>query len=96
MKGQTKIILNGNEIELRFTLGSLEDFQDYCDSHKLDSSDALTKIKHLRQLLHLMTEGRVPAEDFRNLDFSEMEKFTKIVGQATGELGNVKGVAGEK
>ena len=96
MKGQTKITLNGKDIDLKFTLGVLEDFQDYCEENELDSDTALSKMKHLRQFLHLMTGGKVPAEEFKELEFSEMEKFTALVGQATGELGNVKGVTGKK
>jgi hypothetical protein len=88
MKGQTKISLNGKDIELKFTLGVLEDFQDYCEEHELDSDVALGKMKHLRQFLHLMTGGRVDAEAFKDLEFSEIEKFNAIVSQATGELGN--------
>ena len=93
MKGQTKITLNGKDVVLKFTLGVLEDFQDYCEEKDLDSESALSKMKHLRQFLHLMSGGKVPVEDFRELEFSEIEKFTALVGKATGELGNVKGAA---
>ena len=94
MKGKTSIQLNGKSIDLKFTLGVLEDFQDYCEENKLDADGALSKMKHLRHFLHLMTGGQIPANAFRDLEFSEIDKFNAIVSQATGatgELGNAKG-----
>lgn len=93
MKGHTKIQLNGKDIELKFNLGAIEDFQDYCEEKKIDPAIAESKMKHLRHLLHFMTGGKVSADEFRDLDISEVDKFKALVQKASGELGNASKAA---
>lgn len=89
MKGQIKIKLNGKDVELKFTLGAIEDFQDYCEEQGIDADMAETKMKHLRHLLHYMSGGKVEADAFRDLELSEISKFKDLISQASAEVGNV-------
>jgi hypothetical protein len=93
MKGIKEIELDGKKIKLRFTLGVLEDFQEYCEKNDLDVDEALQKMKHMREFISLMTEyagDKVESEKFKFLDFYQMQDAIAIIGEATGSLGNPK------
>jgi len=52
MKGQTKIELNGKKIELKFTLGVIEDLQEWAKKNDVDNPD--TDPKGQRVMFALM------------------------------------------
>ena len=96
MKGIKKISLNGEDVELRFTLGVLEDFQEYCEGLEIDVDEALQKMKHMRHFLSLMSEyagAKVDAEKFKFLDFDQMQDAISLIQSATGDLGKAKAEA---
>jgi hypothetical protein len=93
MKGSKQIELNGKKIDLRFTLGVLEDFQEYCENLKISSDEALQSMKHMREFLHLMTKyagKEVKSDEFKFLDFDQMQEAVGLIESATGQLGNPK------
>lgn len=56
MKGQKKITVGDEKIGLQFTVGALEDFQEYVDGlgEDTDVDKALGKMKHARVFLQIM------------------------------------------
>lgn len=107
MKGVKSIELNGQKINLRFTAGVLEDFQEYAEREGLEGME-LEKIKHQRVLLALMEkyagdDWKEPdvlesaIEDsvkYKNMEIGELMKAVSVVGEL--ELGNAKGAKAPK
>lgn len=98
MKGVKEITLEGKKVKLRFTLGVLEDFQDFIGGVDVDA--ALGEMKNLREFLSIMTEyagEKVPAEKFKMLDFDEMQDALEVITQAASRIeGNVGKPKGSK
>lgn len=92
MKGTKSITLNGEQVPIRLTMGAVEDFQEYLESLTDDNSEvdidkAMGNMKHARQFLSIMSRyGDNPkdAENFKYMDFSEMQHVTTLVNDAVG------------
>lgn len=96
MKGEKTITLEGEKVKLRFTLGVLEDVQDYLKEKGVEGGidSALSEMKHLRFFLAKLAEyggNKVDADEFKKLDFSEMENAISIISEATEGLPAGKG-----
>lgn len=88
MKGKKTISLKGNEIELAFTVGAMEDFQEYLKESGVESDmdKALSEMKHFRKLIEILSEyggKKVDASEFKFLDFSEIGKVTDLISAST-------------
>jgi hypothetical protein len=83
MKGQAEISLNGNKVKLSFKFGTYEDFQEYVLSlGDVSLEKAMEEFKHLRVLMSLMSEyagNKVSADEFKQLDFSEVGIVTELI-----------------
>ena len=96
MKGEKKISVNGKEYKVRFTLGAMEELQDYLEEDGFDggTDEALQKMKYLRVFLSKMTKfagNEVEAEEFKNMDFSEVQSALEIVNESTKDVSGKAG-----
>lgn len=96
MKGHQTITLKGKDIKLAFTVGAMEDFQDYLKDEGVESGldEALSEMKHFRKLIEVMTEyadNKVEAKEFKFLDFSEISKVTELINSSTENIAVGKG-----
>jgi len=102
MKGEKTISLDGNEYKVKFTLGAMEDLQDYLEEDGFEGStdQALQKMKYLRVLLSKMTKyagNEVSAEKFKDMEFSEVQHALLVVEESTKDIPGKpgKGVKGK-
>lgn len=91
MKGKKTIQLKDKEIALSFTVGAMEDFQEYLKESGVDSDldEALSEMKHFRKLIEILSEyggEKVEAKEFKFLDFSEIGKVTDLINQSTENI----------
>lgn len=101
MKGQKTITVDGEKIKLKFTVGALEDFQEYIDSldEDLDVDSAMGKMKYARVLLQIMSlygEGEIEELDldkvakdsirFKMAGVSDLMDGVSLVHEAVGDL----------
>ncbi len=91
MKGKQSITLKGNEIELAFTVGAMEDFQDYLKEQEVEAGldEALSEMKHFRKLIEILSDyagNKTEAKEFKYLDFSEISKVTDLMNSATENI----------
>ena len=96
MKGKKSITLKGNEIELAFTVGAMEDFQEYLKDEGVEAGldEALSEMKHFRKLIEILSEyagNKTEAKEFKFLDFSEIGKVTDLINSATENIAVGKG-----
>lgn len=87
MKGHKTINLNGKSLKLKFTLGVLEDFQEYTGKPDIDA--ALAEMSNLRYFIYLMTiyaGEEIEPDDLKALEFDEIEKAMEVIGSASGKL----------
>lgn len=97
MKGKQTVSLKGKDIELAFTIGSMEDFQEYLKGEGVEAGldEALSDMKHFRKLIEIMSEyagEKVEAKEFKFLDFAEIGKVTGLIESATENIEVGKGV----
>lgn len=100
MKGHKSITLNDKEIKLKFTLGVLEDVQEYLKGEGVKGGidEALSEMKYLRVLISKMAEyagNKVNPEEFKDLEFSEMNKAVSLINESTEGLPKGKGKQGK-
>lgn len=102
MKGKQTIQLKGKAIELAFTVGAMEDFQEYLKDEGIEAGldEALSEMKHFRKLIEILTiyaGNKVDAKEFKFLDFSEISKVTDLMNSATENItvGNEKKAKGK-
>ena len=91
MKGSKTIQLKGKEIALSFTVGAMEDFQEYLKEVgvEADLDEALSEMKHFRKLIEILSEyggEKVEAKEFKFLDFSEISKVTGLINESTENI----------
>lgn len=91
MKGKQTIQLKGKDIEIAFTVGAMEDFQEYLKSEGVEAGldEALSEMKHFRKLLEFLSEyggNKTQAEEFKFMDFSQIEKVTGLINSATENI----------
>lgn len=102
MKGQKTITVDGEKIKLKFTVGALEDFQEYIDSldEDLDVDSAMGKMKYARVLLQIMSlygEGDIKEEldldkaakdsvRFKMAGVADLMDGVSLVHEAVGDL----------
>lgn len=91
MKGSQKITLKGKEIAISFTVGAMEDFQEYLKAEGIEAGldEALSDMKHFRKLIEIMSEyggDKTDAKEFKFLDFSEIGKVTDLINSATENI----------
>lgn len=91
MKGKQTIELKGKEIELAFTVGAMEDFQDYLKEQEVEAGldEALSEMKHFRKLIEILSDyagNKTEAKEFKYLDFSEISKVTDLMNSATENI----------
>ncbi len=84
--------------EFRFTIGAIDDFQEYTDTlnEDIDIDQAFGEMKHLRVFLSILTEysGRkVEPDSFKFIDFDQVEDVVSLMNEAVVQVGNVNGVA---
>lgn len=96
MKGHQTVTLKGDEVGIAFTIGALEDLQDYLkdEGAETDLDKALSDMKHLRKMLEIMSEyagKKVEAKEFKFMDFSEMNKVIEFIESATENVSVGKG-----
>ena len=87
MKNQKTINLNGKDLKLKFTLGVLEDFQEFAGTSDIDS--ALSEMKNIRYFLYLMAKyagEQVEPDDLKYLDLEEMGKAMEVIGSPSGKI----------
>ena len=95
MKGEKTISVDGKQYKVRFTLGAMEELQDVLDEDGFEGSTdkALQKMKYLRVFLSKMTKfagNEVAPEEFKNMDFSEVQSALEIVNQSADGLGKAE------
>lgn len=88
MKGKKTIHLKGKDIELAFTVGAMEDFQEYLKESGVESDldQALSEMKHFRKLIEILSDyggEKVEAKEFKYLEFSEIGKVTDLINAST-------------
>ena len=105
MKGTKHITLNGEQVPVRLTMGAVEDFQEYLESLTDDNSEvdidkAMSNMKHARHFLAIMSKYggyEKSADDFKYMEFSELQQVTALVNEAVGMAkGSPKGGGGKK
>ena len=78
----------------------MEELQDHLDAEGFEggTEKALQKMKYLRVLLSKMTKfagNELPAEDFKEMDFSAVESAISLIGKSTSGARGGKGLKGE-
>jgi|19_taG_2_1085344.scaffolds.fasta_scaffold00217_4 deoxyribodipyrimidine photolyase-like uncharacterized protein len=91
MKGKQTVHLKGKDIELSFTVGAMEDFQEYLKSEGVEGGldDAISEMKYFRKLIEILTDyagNKVDASEFKYLEFSEISKVTQLMTSATENI----------
>lgn len=97
MKGESKLIIDGTEITLRFDLGAIEDF---CEETGANFAEWETKVfqspKTIRLLIYHMARAGgsdIEPELLRRMTIEQITQATELLNQAAA--GNGKAKAGK-
>src|SRR5690554_2242121 len=101
MKGTKTVKVNGEEVAFKFTLGVIEDLQEYAEKYDIPEEELDRKMKHLRVQIALMElyatdawkeEGIIEKAEkaslkYKGMEYAQMMEITSLMREAAGELG---------
>jgi hypothetical protein len=85
---KTFIELHGRELEIKLTLGAIEDFCDEIGVTKGWEQAISESPKNIRLFIyHLVKHEKVSADDLRDLPLSELNKAMGVLGEGKAVVG---------
>ena len=103
MKGQTKIELNGKDIALKFTLGVIEDLQEWAKKNNIEDPDTNPQGQRIMFALmelygsdgwdcdDIIEKAEKESRKYKALGIDQIQKMMDMVDQASSGLGKGKG-----